>query len=396
MINQTRPDQTRPDQTRQDQTRPDQTRHIINVIVPCYKITETYLHECIQSVASQIFPKCQKLGICVGWKLVLVNDGNPVPSGGDYWCDCAKIINDYAARQPQKICAIHRSNGGVLRARNSGLDEVHRCINPSDANYIVFVDDDDKISPGFLDTVFLNLYESNVDLVCASYYAEKNAGGEVRICEWINETIDLTVDPKRLNKLFCSVAGLDCWAKLFKYDPQARFPDKSYEGEDCAYLLGFLKTPKKIMFLNADAVHYFYRANVNSITKNFRLPEKDNIANIDAIINCAEKYDCIDHAYGFLFMHLAILGFGTPLLQKNHSIIDSRRMFRLLRIRYSSYLAKAVFSGFRLEYKIPALLLKYRLYLLIAIYFFIAKIYMKRQGTANPGVSVSGGVSSAS
>ena len=91
----------------------------ISIIVPIYNV-EQYLHRCVESILAQTYPNIE---------VVLVDDGSPD--------QCGKICDEYA-QQDTRVIVVHRQNGGLSAARNSGLDICH-------GEYIGFVDSDDCI-----------------------------------------------------------------------------------------------------------------------------------------------------------------------------------------------------------------------------------------------------------
>jgi len=90
-----------------------------SVIMPIYNV-EQYLEECIDSVLSQDF---------TDYELILVDDGSP---------DGCPAICDRYAQKDSRIRVIHKHNGGVADARNTGLDI---CAG----EYVVFIDSDDAM-----------------------------------------------------------------------------------------------------------------------------------------------------------------------------------------------------------------------------------------------------------
>lgn len=106
----------------------------ISVIVPVYKV-EQFLQRCVSSILNQSFGD---------FELILVEDGSPD--------NCGAICDGYAS-QDSRIHVIHRENGGLSAARNSGLDWVYA---NSDSQWIAFVDSDDWVHPDFL----LRLYQA--------------------------------------------------------------------------------------------------------------------------------------------------------------------------------------------------------------------------------------------
>ena len=93
---------------------------LISVIVPVYKV-EQYLHRCVDSILAQTYPHIE---------VVLVDDGSPDR--------CGAICDEYA-QADRRVQVVHRPNGGLSAARNSGLDVCR-------GEYIGFVDSDDYIS----------------------------------------------------------------------------------------------------------------------------------------------------------------------------------------------------------------------------------------------------------
>lgn len=89
----------------------------VSVIVPVYNVEE-YLRECIDSILSQTLKDIE---------VILVDDGSPD--------GCAKIIDEYAAKDP-RIIAIHQENAGPGPARNRG-------ISSASGEFIAFMDPDD-------------------------------------------------------------------------------------------------------------------------------------------------------------------------------------------------------------------------------------------------------------
>ena len=99
----------------------------IDVIVPVYQAEKT-LEACVESVRSQSF---------TDWRLLLIDDGSRDRSGE--MCDAF-------AREDGRILALHQPNGGVSAARNRGLEETA-------APWVYFLDSDDLLLPGALETL---------------------------------------------------------------------------------------------------------------------------------------------------------------------------------------------------------------------------------------------------
>jgi glycosyltransferase involved in cell wall biosynthesis len=114
----------------------------ISVIVPIYKV-EKYLDRCIESIASQTYKNLE---------IILVDDGSPD--------NCPQICDKWAGKD-SRIKVIHKQNGGVSSARNAGLDV-------ATGDFVAFVDSDDYVEKGYIQTMYSKQKAYKVDFVCCS------------------------------------------------------------------------------------------------------------------------------------------------------------------------------------------------------------------------------------
>lgn len=92
---------------------------LFSIIIPIYKVQD-YLEKCVDSVCGQTYNDIE---------IILVDDGSPD--------NCPAICDEYA-KKDSRIKVIHKENGGLSDARNSGLEI-------ATGEYIFFVDSDDYI-----------------------------------------------------------------------------------------------------------------------------------------------------------------------------------------------------------------------------------------------------------
>ena len=112
----------------------------VSVVVPIYRV-ERYLDECVNSLLTQTLGK--------RLQIVLVDDGSPDR--------CGEIADEYALRYENVIC-VHRKNGGLGPARNSGIDAA--C-----GEYIGFVDSDDWVDPDMYEGLLSRAKETGAEAV---------------------------------------------------------------------------------------------------------------------------------------------------------------------------------------------------------------------------------------
>ncbi len=111
----------------------------VSVIIPVYNV-EQFLCECVDSVIAQIYNNIE---------IILVDDGATDNSG--------KMCDEYAHKD-SRIKVIHRENGGLSAARNTGLDA-------ATGEYIYFLDSDDYIHKETINTLVSLAQADNSDVV---------------------------------------------------------------------------------------------------------------------------------------------------------------------------------------------------------------------------------------
>ena len=97
----------------------------VSVIVPSYNLGQ-YLPETLRSVASQTF---------ADWECLIVENGSQDGS--------ADLVNEWCARDSRFVPVIFTENQGVAVARNRGLEL-------AEGEYVLFLDADDLIAPGYM------------------------------------------------------------------------------------------------------------------------------------------------------------------------------------------------------------------------------------------------------
>ncbi len=115
----------------------------ITVIIPVYNV-EDYLKCCLDSIVSQ--------KINGEFEVIVVDDGSKDCSG--------EIADSYGVASNVRV--IHQKNGGLSAARNTGL-------RASRGKFIMFVDSDDLIGPGYLEDMRCRLEETSADFVTSTF-----------------------------------------------------------------------------------------------------------------------------------------------------------------------------------------------------------------------------------
>ena len=112
----------------------------ISVILPTYNPDPARLRRMTDSVLAQSFRD---------FELIIVDDGSREELRGEI---------ERIAALDSRIRLLRQENGGVSRARNNG-------ISAAAGEYLAFVDDDDIVSPYFLEEALEIITRENCDVV---------------------------------------------------------------------------------------------------------------------------------------------------------------------------------------------------------------------------------------
>lgn len=123
----------------------------LSIIVPIYNV-ELYLRKCVDSLLAQDLSSTD-------YEIILVDDESP--DGCPAICDeYARVSQELRVKSQEcpSIKVIHRKNGGLSAARNSGI-EVAR------GKYIMFVDSDDYLEPNVVGALVSQMESDQLDVL---------------------------------------------------------------------------------------------------------------------------------------------------------------------------------------------------------------------------------------
>lgn len=203
----------------------------VSVIVPVYK-AEKYLEKCVDSILSQSFSD---------FELILVDDGSPD--------NCPAMCDEWAAKD-SRIRVVHKENGGVSSARNTGLDRAAGA-------YVLFVDSDDYVHPDFI----RRLYENKSDLTLCGFEC-RNREGEALFAVCVAEGSYAHREQIPYAGLYEKNTLYGPCCKLFRADilktHSIRFPAGISWGEDGMFVADYLAHISSLRAL-PDVLYYYIR-----------------------------------------------------------------------------------------------------------------------------------------
>jgi glycosyltransferase involved in cell wall biosynthesis len=220
---------------------------LINVIIPIYNV-ELYLRKCVDSVLAQTYANL---------RVILVDDGSQD--------DCPAICDNYA-KKDNRVMVIHRKNGGLAAARNSGLIALLNDSLPKHGEHVAFVDSDDYIAPDYIEFLYKLLAETQADISQCGHYVVYS---ETRAVDKNPNHSTISLNKMQALESLCynGIYDVTAWNKLYKLGlfDDVRFPEgRIYEDTAVCYLLAGKATKLTVNMVPK----YYYTQRYNSIANN--------------------------------------------------------------------------------------------------------------------------------
>ena len=207
----------------------------VSIIVPCYN-AERFLPGCIASLAAQ------ETGY--RYEVILVDDGSKDGTG--------ELIAK-AAREDPVFEHMRQENQGAAAARNTGMRHAR-------GEYLLFVDADDVVSPGYVEALMQCVRAAGADLGVCAWYSFTGEDRRYKNVQWGKDvsTRDLNGTP---------------WGKAFhrKLFEHLLWP-AGYWYEDT--VLAFLVYPRVEKIAATNACSYGYRSSMQNATHTGRKSDK--------------------------------------------------------------------------------------------------------------------------
>ena len=229
---------------------------LISVIVPVYNV-EAYLRRCVDSIRNQSYNNLE---------IILVDDGSP---------DACPRMCDEMKMEDSRIRVIHKKNGGLGFARNSGLEI-------ATGAYVTFIDSDDWISENHIENLYHAAIELRADAVIGSHTSvavdgtqvphknqleKKVYEGSMVLQELLLPLIGPDIDYPQDVQLNSSSCMILYRMKTIR-DYQLRFlSEKVAVAEDLYFNVDFFHQAQRVAAI--DEPGYYYFENQNSISRKY-------------------------------------------------------------------------------------------------------------------------------
>lgn len=267
----------------------------VSIILPIYNV-EKYLDRCMDSLLNQTLKDIE---------IIMVDDGSPD--------NCPQMCDEYA-KKDSRVKVVHKKNGGLGFARNSGLDIAN-------GEYVAFVDSDDYVGLDMYKTLYDRAEADKCDAVFCGFRTE------VRENKWIYSD---EVDADKLWKgkevqqfmldMIASGAGIKAerlyqmsvWHSIYKRslieEKHIRFvSEREVASEDIPFQVDFLQRANSIAYLKES--FYSYCLNGTSLTAMLNIEKYERYKNLRKCL--LEKSSDVDYTnrvnrlfIGYVRVHL--------------------------------------------------------------------------------------------
>ena len=209
---------------------------MISVIIPTYR-PQAYIWECLLSLATQTLPKNL-------YEIIIVLNGCNEP----FHSQIQQYIIDYLSAHQVQL--IQTDTGGVSNARNIGL-------NVAKGEYISFIDDDDYVSPGYLEDLYTLADENTI--VLAYPYAFNDGEPNIQLPYRITDAYDYCI--KHNYKTIDTIARKFFSGPCMKLIPVSFIQDRRFDtrfknGEDSLFMFLISNKFKVLRFTTNQAIYY--------------------------------------------------------------------------------------------------------------------------------------------
>ena len=268
---------------------------LVTVVVPIYNV-EKYLERCLSSIVDQTYSNLE---------ILLIDDGSP-----DL---CPQICEEWA-KKDNRIKVIHKENGGLGMARNTGIEH-------ATGKYIFFFDSDDYLDLNTIQKAVALAEQENAEIVVFGM-SVVNYRGEI-IRKYIPEAETLTYRGDDVQKVFLpdlidnrnkevTVKNLcfSAWACIYSMDLIRRVnwkfvSERQFISEDSYSLIWLYQYINCVAILKESL--YFYCENNTSLTRIYR----------------EDRFDRIKQFYDASMQMAKTAGYGETILKRISALFFS-------------------------------------------------------------------------
>ena len=230
----------------------------VSIIVPVYNV-EKYLNRCVRSLITQTLKDIE---------IILVDDESPD--------NCPQMCDEWS-RKDFRVRVIHKKNGGLGMACNSGLETAL-------GKYVAFVDSDDWVEAEMYQTLYVTAENKNAQMVFSGIQRVDDIGNVAPMYQ--SQELVVHEGRKKINSLMLDMIASEASQKKERIIPMSakiviyerdtlmrhhiRFEsERKFISEDLLFNLDCLAVSK--CAIEVPITFYNYYINTSSLSQTLRL-----------------------------------------------------------------------------------------------------------------------------
>lgn len=230
----------------------------VSIIVPVYHV-EKYLIRCVNSLINQTLKEIE---------IILVDDGSP---------DACPNICDKLALQDSRIQVIHKINGGLGFARNSGIEM-------ATGEFIAFVDSDDYVDLNMFDCLYTQVKSDRLDTVFCGFH-QQDSNHNIHSISEVNAT-QVFQSQNEIQAFLLDMIGtlpsykfdrkyqMSVWHALYARDIIEKnsirfYSEKEFISEDIIFHIDYLTHSNRLGII-PEPLYYYCDNAQSSLSNSFR------------------------------------------------------------------------------------------------------------------------------
>lgn len=259
---------------------------LISVIVPAYN-SEKFVGKCIESIQNNSYKNIE---------IIIINDGSKD--------NTAAVVSEYAKADP-RVVLINKENGGVSKARNTGIDV-------ATGEYIAFIDSDDYISEDFLETLIKPCIEQGAESAVSSYQMV-TPDGKPLPCSKTGFTDDFFITPQEVADNYFKYLDMGVVNFVNRIHKRSvvgdiRFSETLKWGEDGSFNLEVFRRCKRI-YATPRELYYYVMHSSQATAKKMPGYAEQMVVHIGDIHNYLKDYgayekNAVKQGMGFIGLNV--------------------------------------------------------------------------------------------
>ena len=283
---------------------------LFSIVVPVFNLEEQ-IEKCIESLRQQTMND---------YEIILVDDGSTDRS--------YEICRRFAA-EDTRIQAVSQPNGGVSKARNTG-------IRLARGKYIVFVDGDDYVERDYLKD--LSEADEDADLVIMGYTLEYDTH-KIPVPKHVEEMRIRHHESGQIQKLYMNGFLSYVWGKRFSLDMlrerELCFDTELNIGEDICFVMEYILQSFNVIVKDRCSYHYIHYDMRNTLSNRLtadRIAQMDQ--GLDRICRMLEKAGWPDAENMVIYKYGVLLKYTVDSYIQGNEFSDEKSIRSVMKSRW--------------------------------------------------------------